>query len=174
MRNVKKTALILYDAEYEWWKPRMSNCPEFKRHYEYVQWKTYEGFIPPNIDKINLLVYVPHHSDGYECHFSNYRIQKIQNIVNEAVKKGWNRLHLHSCYTSKCFRDLTFNTGIKILLTGFQNSISADVNQISSTADTYLKHGCPQKSSDRRFLSLVWTCKVGNTKKVYRLIKIKK
>jgi hypothetical protein len=171
----KKKALILYDGVYRWWKNRLAANSEFDKRYDSVKWAVYNGCLPKKTDSFSLLVVVPEHSNGTICQFKKHNTLTIQEIVDDAVRKGWDRIHIHSCLTSTQFRNLSINTDKRVVVTGFDNEISAEKKQKTSTADRYLISGCPQSTRDPKILPLVGYC-IFWKRKIYcgKLIKIKK
>jgi hypothetical protein len=123
----KKSATIVYDAIYEGWKEKLTVNTSILENFKSIDWQTYTEVIPENNQNNNLVVLVPHHSDGENCYFSEYQSVSIQDIVLQATTKGWSRIHLHSCFTSKCFKHLNFeniNNTIVFYLSTCDSSIT--------------------------------------------------
>jgi hypothetical protein len=79
----------------------------------------------------------------------------VQILMDEAIEKGWNRIHFHYCYTSVNFKEI--GQFLRAVITGFKNQISAE-KEPSSTADSYLLKGCPQICIDKKIRCLVDYC----------------
>jgi hypothetical protein len=90
--------------------------------------------------------------------------------MDEAIEKGWNRIHFHSCDTSVNFKYLEIGQFLRAVITGFKNQISAE-KEPSSTADSYLLKGCPQISIDKKIRCLVQYCVLSNGNKKFGTIK---
>jgi hypothetical protein len=69
-------------------------------------------------------------------------------IINDAVQKGWRRIHLHSCKTALKFGNIIYRgiaNKVSTFITGFARTINANPDYKRDTADEYLCIGCPQK-----------------------------
>lgn len=161
--NERKRGLVLYDPVYNWWRVKLTRKETvyrkvIDRNFSDLRWESFKGFIPENNTGKNILIIVPWHGDGDNCRFKSLGLLEIQSLLDEAVQKGWSRIHFHSCETSTGFRKLKLlKTPRKypVVVTGFKNRISAERRQKSSTADEYMIGGCLQSVPEASLRSLV-------------------
>jgi hypothetical protein len=183
--KVLKTMTIVYDQRYGYWIKKLKllisqKVPEIFERVEYIK---FDNTLPINEGNTDIFVFVPHHSSGKYCTFSNkkFKTRYLDDVVNDIIKNGWTRIHLQSCQTSLCFRGMELRDPdileeSRVVVSGHIRQISGAKKKKRDTADEYLLNGCPQSSKCKEIVSGIEVMvfeKIGK-KTVHKLIHAKK